>query len=96
MFSLSIIRFYAGATVFVQLYVIWLVFYFYFILCNLPDELTAAIAGNCCTWFHCLKTLLVLYFVLQPQLLLQIITRFASAYCSTIEGTAKNIETTEL
>ncbi|CAI9737440.1 dynamin-1-like protein isoform X1 [Octopus vulgaris] len=30
------------------------------------------------------------------QLLLQIITRFASAYCNTIEGTAKNIETTEL
>jgi dynamin 1-like protein len=26
----------------------------------------------------------------------QITTRFASAYCSTIEGTAKNIETTEL
>lgn len=24
------------------------------------------------------------------------ITRFATAYCSTIEGTAKNIETTEL
>jgi len=32
----------------------------------------------------------------KPQLLLQIITRFASAYCNTIEGTAKNIETTEL
>lgn len=30
------------------------------------------------------------------QLLLQIITRFAAAYCNTIEGTAKNIETTEL
>lgn len=30
------------------------------------------------------------------QLLLQIITKFASAYCNTIEGTAKNIETTEL
>ncbi|BFZ10383.1 hypothetical protein BsWGS_13421 [Bradybaena similaris] len=30
------------------------------------------------------------------QLLLQIITRFASAYCSTIEGTSKNIETSEL
>ena len=33
---------------------------------------------------------------LQPQLLLQIITKFAAAYCNTIEGTAKNIETTEL
>ncbi|XP_076468688.1 dynamin-1-like protein [Babylonia areolata] len=32
----------------------------------------------------------------KAQLLLQIITKFASAYCSTIEGTAKNIETTEL
>jgi len=32
----------------------------------------------------------------KSQLLLQIITRFASAYCNTIEGTAKNIETTEL
>ncbi|XP_033744844.1 dynamin-1-like protein [Pecten maximus] len=30
------------------------------------------------------------------QLLLQIITRFASAYCSTIEGTSKFIETSEL
>ncbi|OWF42330.1 dynamin-1-like protein [Mizuhopecten yessoensis] len=30
------------------------------------------------------------------QLLLQIITRFASAYCSTIEGTSKYIETSEL
>lgn len=34
--------------------------------------------------------------ILQNQLLLQVITRFATAYCSTIEGTAKNIETTEL
>ncbi|KAL5013581.1 hypothetical protein ScPMuIL_007851 [Solemya velum] len=32
----------------------------------------------------------------KAQVLLQIITRFASAYCNTIEGTAKNIETTEL
>lgn len=32
----------------------------------------------------------------KAQLLLQIITKFASAYCSTIEGTSKNIETTEL
>lgn len=32
----------------------------------------------------------------QGQTLLQIITKFASAYCSTIEGTANNIETTEL
>lgn len=32
----------------------------------------------------------------KSQLLLQIITRFAAAYCNTIEGTAKNIETTEL
>lgn len=32
----------------------------------------------------------------KSQLLLQIITRFAAAYCSTIEGTAKNIETSEL
>ncbi|CAG2109883.1 unnamed protein product [Medioppia subpectinata] len=31
-----------------------------------------------------------------PQTLLQIITKFASSYCSTIEGTARNIETTEL
>ncbi|CAN8006837.1 unnamed protein product, partial [Ixodes pacificus] len=30
------------------------------------------------------------------QTLLQIITKFASSYCSTIEGTARNIETTEL
>ncbi|CAL1527031.1 unnamed protein product [Lymnaea stagnalis] len=32
----------------------------------------------------------------KSQLLLQIITRFASAYCSTIEGTSRNIETSEL
>ncbi|RWS03366.1 dynamin-1-like protein [Dinothrombium tinctorium] len=32
----------------------------------------------------------------QGQTLLQIITKFASAYCATIEGTACNIETTEL
>ncbi|XP_005106583.1 dynamin-1-like protein isoform X1 [Aplysia californica] len=32
----------------------------------------------------------------KSQLLLQIITRFASAYCNTIEGTARNIETSEL
>ncbi|XP_062545830.1 dynamin-1-like protein [Armigeres subalbatus] len=32
----------------------------------------------------------------KSQCLLQIITKFASAYCSTIEGTSKNIETTEL
>ncbi|KAG8237710.1 hypothetical protein J437_LFUL017498 [Ladona fulva] len=32
----------------------------------------------------------------KSQILLQIITKFAAAYCSTIEGTAKNIETTEL
>ncbi|KAK2176785.1 hypothetical protein NP493_640g02001 [Ridgeia piscesae] len=32
----------------------------------------------------------------KPQLLLQIITRFASAYCCTIEGTFKNIDTKEL
>lgn len=30
------------------------------------------------------------------QTLLSIITRFASAYCATIEGTARNIETSEL
>ncbi|XP_014675998.1 PREDICTED: dynamin-1-like protein [Priapulus caudatus] len=30
------------------------------------------------------------------QTLLNIITKFASAYCATIEGTARNIETTEL
>ncbi|KAG9510330.1 Dynamin-1-like protein, partial [Fragariocoptes setiger] len=30
------------------------------------------------------------------QTLLQIITKFASSYCATIEGTARNIETTEL
>lgn len=30
------------------------------------------------------------------KLLLQIITKFATAYCATIEGTAKNIETNEL
>ncbi|XP_067951754.1 dynamin-1-like protein isoform X2 [Watersipora subatra] len=30
------------------------------------------------------------------QLLLQVVTRFATAYCNTIEGTAKNIETSEL
>lgn len=32
----------------------------------------------------------------KSQTLLQIITKFASAYCSTIEGTARNIETNEL
>ncbi|CAG9563500.1 unnamed protein product [Danaus chrysippus] len=32
----------------------------------------------------------------KSQTLLQIITKFSSAYCSTIEGTARNIETTEL
>ncbi|WAR25092.1 DNM1L-like protein [Mya arenaria] len=32
----------------------------------------------------------------KSQLLLRVITRFASAYCSTIEGTSRNIETTEL
>lgn len=32
----------------------------------------------------------------KSQMLLQIITKFASAYCNTIEGTARNIETTEL
>lgn len=32
----------------------------------------------------------------KSQTLLQIITKFASAYCSTIEGTARNIETTAL
>ncbi|XP_014259591.1 dynamin-1-like protein isoform X2 [Cimex lectularius] len=32
----------------------------------------------------------------KSQMLLQIITKFASAYCSTIEGTARNIETSEL
>ncbi|CAG5134974.1 unnamed protein product [Candidula unifasciata] len=32
----------------------------------------------------------------KSQLLLQIITRFATAYCSTIEGTSKFIETSEL
>jgi dynamin 1-like protein len=30
------------------------------------------------------------------RLLLQIITKFASSYCATIEGTAKNIEVSEL
>ncbi|XP_011497961.1 PREDICTED: dynamin-1-like protein [Ceratosolen solmsi marchali] len=32
----------------------------------------------------------------KSQTLLQIITKFASSYCSTIDGTARNIETTEL
>uniref|UniRef100_A0A8D8QQD7 dynamin GTPase n=1 Tax=Cacopsylla melanoneura TaxID=428564 RepID=A0A8D8QQD7_9HEMI len=32
----------------------------------------------------------------KSQTLLQIITKFASAYCNTVEGTARNIETTEL
>lgn len=32
----------------------------------------------------------------KSQTLLQIITKFASSYCQTIEGTARNIETTEL
>ncbi|XP_013112642.1 dynamin-1-like protein [Stomoxys calcitrans] len=32
----------------------------------------------------------------KSQTLLQIITKFASAYCTTIDGTARNIETTEL
>lgn len=30
------------------------------------------------------------------QTLLQIVTKFAAAYCQTIDGTAKNIETAEL
>jgi len=32
----------------------------------------------------------------KSQTLLQIVTKFAAAYCSTIDGTSKNIETTEL
>lgn len=32
----------------------------------------------------------------KSKTLLQIITKFASAYCATIEGTSRNIETTEL
>lgn len=32
----------------------------------------------------------------KSQMLLQIVTKFASAYCATIEGTARNIETSEL
>lgn len=32
----------------------------------------------------------------KSQTLLQIMTKFASAYCQTIEGTSRNIETTEL
>lgn len=32
----------------------------------------------------------------KSQTLLQIITKFAAAYCSTIDGTSRNIETTEL
>lgn len=37
-----------------------------------------------------------LFLLMQGQTLLQIITKFASSYCATIEGTARNIETTEL
>lgn len=37
-----------------------------------------------------------LILIKQGQTLLQIITKFASSYCQTIEGTARNIETTEL
>lgn len=36
------------------------------------------------------------FFPVQGQTLLQIITKFASSYCSTIEGTSNNIETAEL
>ena len=32
----------------------------------------------------------------KSQTLLQIITKFAASYCATIEGTARNIETSEL
>lgn len=32
----------------------------------------------------------------KSQTLLQIITKFSNSYCATIEGTARNIETTEL
>jgi dynamin 1-like protein len=32
----------------------------------------------------------------KAQTLLQIITKFNAAYCQTVEGTARNIETTEL
>ena len=32
----------------------------------------------------------------QGPMLLQLITRFASSYCAIIEGTARDIETTEL
>lgn len=37
-----------------------------------------------------------MYCSLQGQLLLQIITRFATAYCNTIDGISRNIETSEL
>ena len=37
-----------------------------------------------------------MFYHLKGKLLLQLITKFATAYCATIEGTAKNIETNEL
>ena len=43
-----------------------------------------------------IKLILELVFSMQGQTLLQIITKFASSYCATIEGTANNIETAEL
>ena len=37
-----------------------------------------------------------MFVYVQGPMLLQLITRFASAYCAIIEGTARDIETTEL
>ena len=44
----------------------------------------------------CLYVVSNLLYYFKGKLLLQLITKFACAYCATIEGTAKNIETNEL
>ena len=45
---------------------------------------------------RCLILICFMRFISKGKLLLQIITKFATAYCATIEGTAKNIEINEL
>ncbi len=35
-------------------------------------------------------------YVIKGQLLLQVITRFATSYCNTIDGVSRHIETNEL
>ena len=76
-------------------------------VCEDPNQTTPSEVLYCLPWPVCQKAknqygkqfdLLqkIQNSLFQSHLLLQIITRFASAYCNTIEGTAKNIETSEL